>query len=310
MKAVKEEFPNPVLAPGRDDYIEECSFRTDIISDGITVDNENIIVPVKYELVCEGIRNSISKGDAVVIMKVGCSETAYRELFRFSCDNQELMIRIPKYAVATKIELEGSVIASRRIQRFKCQNEFNPLYFSEEVFDIRKGDLLAVGESVTVYIDDSELEKPLSSVFIISKNDEQTEEVIPDFYGDRIEIRLKSELYDLYYLFKDFNNGALRRYATGIIVYPVLVEAVGYIVGYYQNESDGGIEDFSNKRWFRAIEHKAASKAYDMRNYEGTASTLANELLGDIALDALKRFKDTLDSEINSGETEMIGGVD
>ena len=28
MKAVKDEFPNPVLAIGRDDYIESCSFST------------------------------------------------------------------------------------------------------------------------------------------------------------------------------------------------------------------------------------------------------------------------------------------
>ena len=28
MKAIKEEFPNPVLATGRDDYIDACRFNT------------------------------------------------------------------------------------------------------------------------------------------------------------------------------------------------------------------------------------------------------------------------------------------
>lgn len=28
MKSVKNEFPNPVLAVGRDDYIESCRFYT------------------------------------------------------------------------------------------------------------------------------------------------------------------------------------------------------------------------------------------------------------------------------------------
>ena len=54
----------------------------------------------------------------------------------------------------------------------------------------------------------------------------------------------------------------------------------------------------------------AKEKGYDLSDYEESSVTLANELLGGIALDALKRFKDTLDNEINSGETEMIGGVD
>ena len=91
----------------------------------------------------------------------------------------------------------------------------------------------------------------------------------------------------------------------------VLVEAVGYVISHYQNggESDDGT-GYSSKRWFRAIDRKADAKGIDLRNYEGYPTTLANDMLGDVALDALKSFKDTLDSEMNSGETQMIGGVD
>ena len=91
----------------------------------------------------------------------------------------------------------------------------------------------------------------------------------------------------------------------------ITVEAIGYVIGYYQNDGDAGDgTNFSEKRWFRAIDHKADVKGIDLRNYDGCPTTLANDILGDIALDALKSFKDTLDSEINNGETQMIGGVD
>lgn len=121
---------------------------------------------------------------------------------------------------------------------------------------------------------------------------------------------MKKELFDLYYKFKDFNNGVLRRYAAGIIVYPVLVEAITIIIGYYQNVQNGDDEDLSEKRWFRAIEHKSANLGINIQDYDESSTTLADKLLGGVALDALKSFKDTLDSEVNSGETEMIGGID
>lgn len=220
-------------------------------------------------------------------------------------------ISVPKYSVVTKMDIVGSVIAAHNIDKFRCDGEFNDLYFGTATFEIRKGDILATEDSRSVYVDDTELEKPISSIFEISRHDDQESDVVPNFEDEKIQIFLKNELYDLYYKFKDFNNGVLRRYAAGVIVYPVLVEAVGYVISHYQNggESDNGI-GYSSKRWFRAIDHKADAKGIDLRSYEGYPTTLANDMLGDIALDALKSFKDTLDSEMNSGETQMIGGVD
>ena len=57
MKSVKNEFPNPVLAAGRDDYIESCRFYTTINEEEIVVDTENIVFPMRYVLISrQGIR--------------------------------------------------------------------------------------------------------------------------------------------------------------------------------------------------------------------------------------------------------------
>ena len=313
MKSVKNEFPNPVLAAGRDDYIESCRFYTTINEEEIVVDTENIVFPMRYVLECNGLSAMVQSGQAVAVVTVKSSAASYSKLFRFSADSKELTISVPKFAVVNKMDITGSIIAACNIDRFCCEGEFNEPIFSPSLLakEIRKGDILATEEIRSIFVDDSELEKPISSIFDISRNDEQDSEVVPNFYGEKIEIFLKSELYDLYYKFKDFNNGSLRRYAAGIIVYPVLVEAIGYVIGHYQNDRDvGDGTNFSEKRWFRAIDHKADVKGIDLRSYDGCPTTLANDILGDIALDALKSFKDTLDSEINSGETQMIGGVD
>ena len=311
MKAIKDEFPNPVLATGRDDYIESCSFRTVFDENEITIDTENIVIPIKYLLICKGLQNLVDSEDAVVVISVKSSAASYSKLFIFPVGSSEMQLFIPKFSVVNKMDIVGSVIAAHSINKFRCDGEFNDLYFGSATFEIRKGDILATEDSRSIYVDDTELERPISSIFDISRHDDQESDVVPSFEDDKINIYLRNDLYDLYYKFKDFNNGSLRRYAAGIIVYPVLVEAVGYVISYYQNggESDGGTV-YSQKRWFRAIDHKADAKGIDLSNYDGLPTTLANDMLGDIALDALKSFKDTLDSEMNSGETQVIGGVD
>lgn len=309
MRATKEEFPNPVLASGRDDYIDTCYFYTTINENGIVIDHENISVPMGYSLKCDGIQRLIDAGDAVVVVTIKSSAASYSQLFRFPAGQREMTIAIPKFSVVSKIDLVGSVIAAHNINEFSCKGEFNDLYFDGSTFEIRKGDILATEDSRTIYVDDSELERPISSIFDICRNDEQEAPMMPMFEGEKIEVGLKRELFDLYCEFKDFNRGALRRYAAGIIVYPVLVEAIAYVVAYNQGEEDDG-SGYSEKRWFRAIEKKLNNIGVDLKTTVLPSSTLANNLLGDIALDALKSFKDTLDSEVNSGETEQIGGVD
>lgn len=314
MKSEKYEFPNPVLALGRDDYIESCKFYTELYDDKIVVDNENITFQIKYALECKGISDLVKNGDAAVVVKVKSSAASYSRLFMFAADVCEMTVKVPKYAVIDKMEVSCCIVASKDMDKFRCEGEFNELYFGSSAFEIRKGDILATENSRIIYIDTSELEKPIESIFLINKNDEQPGYVEPNFddleYPDKIVINLKSELYNLYYILKDSNNGTLRRYVTGIIVYPVLVEAIGYVVSSYQNEDTDEYTNFNEKRWFRAIDRQAESKGYDLKNCEESPTTLANTLLGNIALDALKQLKEVLDDEINNGETQIIGGID
>lgn len=308
MKSIKQEFPNPVLATDNNDYIDSCYFYTTFEESDIVVDSDNIVIPIKYSLSCNGIQKLVDEENAIVVVSIKSSAASFSKLYIFKQNETSMEIKIPKYSVAKRMELEGSVIANNRIEKFECPGEFNDLFFQSATFEIRKGDILAIETSRTIYVDDTELEKPISSIFSISRRQNEFDDVEPDFYGEKIEIFLNEKLYNLYYKFKDFNNGSLRRYATGIIVYPVLVEAITMICGYYQSDDDNS--DINKKRWFRAIEHKAEKLNIDMSKYQDSYVSLANKLLGEIALDALQSFMDTLDSEMNSGETLAIGGVD
>ena len=198
MKAFKEEFPNPVLASGRDDYIESCFFKTVIEESDISVTGKDVNIPVKYELVCNGIQKLIESGDALTVVKAISSAAVYSELFRFPVGECKMCITIPNSAVKDRIILETAVIATHNIKQFSCPGEFNPLYFENETFEIRKGDILANEYSHIISLDDSDLGKNIESVFIVHQNDEQESDIVPNYDNDKIYIYLKSELYKLY----------------------------------------------------------------------------------------------------------------
>ncbi len=289
MKSVKNEFPNPVLAAGRDDYIESCSFGTTFDPDEIKVDADYIIVPIDYSLVCDGLQKLVASGDAVVVVNVRSSAASYSALFRFEKDTTSMMVQIPKYDVIRRIEISGSVIAANAISNFHCPGEFDELYFGYQTFDLRRGDPIDCEDSRIIYIDDTELEKPITSIFEISlAQDQDSDDIDTVFEGDKITIILKQDLFNIYNEFKDYNNGSLRRYVTAVIVYPVLIEALHKIQLYHwETEKD---DSMAGRRWFRAIELKTEKLNVDWEKGVDSITSLADKILGNITLDAHKSF--------------------
>lgn len=301
----KREYPYPVLAAGRDDYAPACSYSININTDEMTVTSDFIEIPVSYELICPSLEKGIEEGKFASVIKVKSGPASFCRLYIFDSE-KHMDIKIPKYDVSERIEITGLVVAQETIRDFSCE-EMNELYFAGTAFSLRKGDAVAMETPRIIYIDDSELEKPIISIFKINYVEGQEETIKADFYEDRININLNEELNRMYWTLKDFNNGALRRYITAVVVTPALVEAIDIIKLHYSGNPD---EDFSDKRWFRAIELKAEQHNYIMRDYCESSTMLADILLGGISLDALKSFKDMLDQEMNNGETQMIGGMD
>ena len=303
------EFPNPVLSSERDDYIEGCKFDISFVESEIKVTDEYIEIPANCELICEGLAKYVTEGKASVIVLIRSSSAFYRKVYTFDKDEKKKIIQIPKFNVKRNIEFCGYIVANSNVNDFCCKGEFNELYFKNMIFPVKKGDILAKGETRVIPIDDSELEKPITSIFKIEKDPSAITDIVADFDTDeKIVIKLSLPLNQLYWDMKDFNNGSLRRYLTGIIVYPVLVEALARMVDTYRENGT----DYSEKRCFRTIERKAKSleidyeTEYDLYSY----SDLASRMLGDVAMDGLKSVKDTLEEAANSGEYVNTGGLD
>lgn len=306
MELSKKEYPYPVLSEGRCDFSEECSFSISLVEDEINVTSENIEIPVSYHLVCKSIESGVENGLFIPIIKVKSSGVSYCRVFKFSGTDNHMVIKIGKYEVSEKIELSGMIVSTTLLKNYLCP-EMNYSVFSGKPFDYEVGDPIAIDNPKIIYLDDSELEKPITSIFLINQND-QEEDIDVVFDDERIVIYLNDKLNKIYWHLKDINNGSFRRYVTAIIVTPALVEAIDQIKQYYSSaESD---TDYSDKRWFRSIEIKAEQLGYKMSEFSDSSTMLADKLLGNISLDSLTSFKEIIEKEMNSGETQMIGGVD
>lgn len=292
-------FPNPVLINNNMDY-NNSSF--DIIFENFSYENDLLKLNLKYELECDSLTEFIKEGKAKVIIKIQSVGTPYREIFEFG-GKQEMHINIKKNDLAKKISIEGYVIASDNIKNFH-PSELNELFFRSQIFDIRKGDILALHPGYSLPLDSSELEGPVASIFQIIKNEELKEsiDVILDTDTEKINIHLNKMVYESY--IKIRSQKVLDKYLAAAIVLPALTEALYYIASDEQNpDKPSGYED---KRWYRQIKNKIEEKKLSFE--EKSMTSVASSLLGEIVSTALIDFEETL-SGLADGSNE-IGSVD
>ena len=292
-------FPNPVLINNNMDY-NDSTF--DVILENFSIDNDLLKLNLKYEIECSSLAEFIKEGKAKVIIKIQSVGTPYREIFEFG-GKQEMHINIKKNDLAKKISIEGYVIASDNIKNFH-PSELNELFFRSQIFDIRKGDILALHPGYSLPLDSSELEGPVASIFQIIKNEELKEsiDVILDTDTEKINIHLNKMVYESY--IKIRSQKVLDKYLAAAIVLPALTEALYYIATDKQNpDKPSGYED---KRWYRQIKNKIEEKKLSFE--EKSMTSVASSLLGEIVSTALIDFEETL-SGLADGSNE-IGSVD
>lgn len=292
-------FPNPVLINNNMDY-DNSTF--DILLENSIIDNDLLKLNLSYKIECSSLNEFIKEKKAKAIIKIQSVGTPYREIFEFN-DKTEITIDIKKNDLAKKISIEGYIIASDNIKDFHPK-ELNELFFKSQIFDIRKGDILALHPGYTLPLDSSELEGPVASIFQIIKKDDLKEsiDVILETDTEKINICLNKMTYESY--IKIRSQKILDKYLAAAIVLPALTEALFYIASDEQNpDKSSGYED---KRWYRQIKSKIKEKKF---SFEGKSITsVASSLLGEIVSTALIDFEETLNG-LADGSNE-IGSVD
>lgn len=294
----KWQYPHPVLADGQDDYTEG-SFA---LVEGEHVTKESSFVFCFYYcLSCHGLEQYIANGKANVILFASSSAAKYRKRFLFAPGQSSISAEIPKNDIVRTIEFKAYVLAEGDPE-FSLP-EHNRLYYAGTSFALRKGDILAESVTIAIDLDDSELQKPLSSIFEIKRVESiGREKIAPYFDDEKICITLSPETYDSYDFLKS-HHPAIRRNLSAVITMPVLVDAIEIM------RSDGA-EAYQGYRWYRSLIKKMEQAGVSIEESTESSTAIANYIYGDIVYDAFDVVRKLLNRIEDNGEFTELGGID
>jgi hypothetical protein len=189
----------------------------------------------------ESLARLIDKGSASYVLHVECGNTLYREAFDFAEQNKR--IDIPANKVNGTTEINCFVRATKDLEKYRVDGAHDD--YGSTTFQVRTGDILAVGEGQTFEAESQDTLRRIGSIMVIeesARSDEHPMEV--QFANNRIRIMLCKPDFARYRELKSIP--VLASHLTTTIVLPVLTESLHLI-----QEGTAELEDL---RWYRNLE--------------------------------------------------------
>jgi len=237
MKLSQRSYPHPVV--GNRDDVPGAAFQAAV---EMSSDKENVYIDVDVKCSSSTINQLISDGAAKHVVHVECSNTLFRRAYEFLETSKR--ISIPAENLNDAVEVNIFVRAMRDASGYSV-DAAHPDYNGVK-FQIRQGDILAVGEGHIFHIESSF--DSLSRIGSIMQIEEAKEDgdlpMRVDFNGDKIRIILSKGDFKDYKLLKA--QEGLSAALTTTIVLPVLVEALNFWKSADTDEDD-------SLRWMRAL---------------------------------------------------------
>ena len=303
MSSKKWEFPHPLLAAGRDDYSKGS---LNIIEGSHRTTAEAFIFSFRYDLDCPGLEEYIKNGKADVVLNVSSSAAKYRKEFCFTAGSHTIEISIPTNDIVKSVEFTAYVVAYGD-DSFRLP-EHNIEYYNGASFSLRKGDILAISSTISVLLDDSQLQKPIASIFNICEYTGDEEISARVNFTEKIEVYLAPKTYRQYDQLKQCYP-SLRRALSAITTLPALVDAIELM----RSEDDDESRQHERDRWYLSIRTKLEKKGIDLNdeNMTMTSTEVANIIYEDIVFDALNSIQTTIDMIREKEQAfQELGGPD
>jgi hypothetical protein len=244
MKLSQRSYPHPVV--GNRDDVPGAAFQAAV---EMVSDKQNVYIDLTAKCSSSTINQLISEGAARHVLHVECSNTLFRRAYEFPETSKR--ISIPAENLNDAVEVNIFVRAMRDASGYSVDAAHSD--YNGATFQIRQGDILAVGEGYVFHIESSF--DALSRIGSIMQIEEATEEGdFPkrvDFNGEKILIILSKADFKDYKLLKA--QEGVSAALTTTIVLPVLVEAL-----HFWKSGEAGAEEDS-LRWMRALRSRISA---------------------------------------------------
>lgn len=241
MKLSRRSYPHPVV--GNWDDVPGAAFQATV---EMSADKENIYLDVNIQNSSATIRHLVDTSRAAYAVHVECTNTLFRRAIEFREDSKRIPIRGDQLNDA--VEVNVFAVATQDTSGYVVDRA-HPDY-EGAAFDVKKGDILAVGEGRVFPVESSF--DVLGRIGSIMQIDGATEDGdLPmriDFNGEKIRLILSKEDFKTYKLMR--HDEALSSVLTTAIVVPALLETLHYI-----GSEEGGedVEGLEVLRWYRVL---------------------------------------------------------
>lgn len=236
-----KHFPHPVLSNDRDDYMES-SFNNTLEIEHIA---DKLVFKFNSSLENNDIIDLINNKMASLIYRIEAPQTMYRKVFKVELGKSK--IYIDEKDLKGNILVETYIVALEDIYEFKSDKFHND--YKGFVFDLLRSDILAIGEKFNFRLDkDIEDLYNIPSIFLISRVDDEDENMRINFEGEKINIILNNEDY-----INQQNLSTIPVYQP-ILHSMIIMPALIYLFTDLQDAEEMRFEELSEKRWFKSLD--------------------------------------------------------
>jgi hypothetical protein len=291
-----EARPHPTLVEGRDDYSSDAYFKATLFDDGARVDEGVIVFKVDFDCNVRSINAYINRGNLKYGLRLKCLNTSFFQLFESA--EKQMEVNIPAEMVEGRLELEACIFAPKEFDSF-APGPINSDY-EQQIFSLPKGSQVAICPLPIIPINhDIVFNPPLNSIIDIRKSQDEGElSTVVDKNQNRLTIILPVDAYDAWFITRS-NRFALRDPLANILVFPVLVDAVYYLLNKNNDQLE---EELNETKWARQLDHFLQSpySLQELRtNRENVYSAIENLLSNPVrkTLLNLKEFAEMSDPQ-------------
>ena len=263
MRPTDQLTPYPVLAAFRDDYLN-AAFNAEVRG---FEEFGSLRVQVGFELREPYLKRLISDGRAEYAVHVECPSSSYREYFRTREDS--FSKTLDRGDVRKYVEVCTFIVARDSIAGFRSPN-FHPDYEGVS-FDIRRGDILAVGQSRRIDIKEADdMSRRASILNVMRAEESQRDSMSVNTDGESsVLISLRPDVYDAYALLGDGEQGDL---VLSLVILPALQAVLARMKEVAHEPA------YTEREWFKSIAEilgRSGLTLDDISAFDEDRSTLA-----------------------------------
>ena len=243
-------FPYPVLRPDVDDYFDgdiQVIVEFSPSTDGLEVSAE-----VSIHVSVDELKAEVKAGRAQYVIVFACRDTYFRHVESGNAEN--FVVKFPVGMLRGEVQVYPYISAIKPISGYQC-NWINP-EFGNGPFSYDVGSVLAIDRPQVVYID-RDVFRPLSSVFVIVKDDKIVgHEWIVKSTDDKVEIHLSPDLKEKIDVAR--NNKGHR----AVLMNSIYFAAVMHCIVLLQQDDES-----NNTRWGRVIIQKCHNESLNLEDH-------------------------------------------